>query len=122
MGWTGMMMEKKMNKTSIKDFIKSDIEGEGHKVVKMIVKGECHYMLVEMNNGETIAVNTIAYCDKAMNFSPNSPYKWEFMYKDVNPMYDKNTPISIVRGLISTNGSTPELEDWLESIKASKTS
>lgn len=120
MGWTGMMMESKMSKPAIKDFVKSDIEKEGHKVVKMIVRGECHYMLVEMTNGETILHNTIAYCDKVG--SNKDSFRWELMYKDVNPIFEVNTPISLVRALMKVNGSTPELEQWLESIKANKTS
>lgn len=115
MGWTGHLMEKKMSKTSIKKFVKDELEKGGYNVLSLIVKGDNHYSLVETINGETFAVNTIAYCAKRPN--PDSPYKWELMVKDVNPFGDNQAPISLVRGLMKANGSTPELEFWMTVIK-----
>ena len=49
MGWTGHLMEKKMSKTSIKKFVKDDLEKGGYNVLSLIVKGDNHYSLLETN-------------------------------------------------------------------------
>lgn len=115
MGWDGHMMESKMSKATIKDFVKDSMTINGHKVIKLIAKGNSHYMLVETKDGDTVIHNTIAYCHKFEGH--NSNLKWELMVKDVNPFGDKQTPISLVRGLMKANGSTPELESWITAIK-----